>query len=240
MSVLVFCANKKWCHRLAHLLAGEIREHRKVERRRESTPAAAANAISATKTAHPASLGPGQRPKERTPKPEAYPSGGQAAQSGRAKDIGLRSRGCESHGCRTGDISTVFISARAVDGCGGTKRSKVDFQGTASGEGGASAAGQGTSEENMTWGGRAAASTAAAAAAVTDKLRETPVGLDPDLRYLVRCMLLGKRKRLCCVHNVGSVEVIVMFVVSLSVSRALPLHLSCGYQVTLVHADLLL
>lgn len=190
MSVLVFCANKKWCHRLAYLLAGEIREHQKVERRRGAAPATVVNAIEATKIAHPMNLPPGQRRKQQIPNLEACRRGGQgAAQSGQAKDIGPQSHGYEGVDRRASDICTGFVTAKTVDGCVRTNHSELGYE-----EGGAPATGQGTSEESIARGGRVAVSTpaAAASAAVMDKLRETPVGLDPDLRYLVRYMLSRK------------------------------------------------
>lgn len=172
MSVLVFCPNKKWCQELASLLAREIRKHK--------TPIVSdgkAPARAGTNSAQKRGLHSGQNPKQ-APRITGDAEEGQAEENGRLKKAIF---GTQNHEALSGGAGGLgFQSAKTIHETGRANIS--DLETTQREKSGVYTASK-TSKE-------APPPAIAATVAVMDSLRETPVGLDPELAWLVRRVVL--------------------------------------------------
>lgn len=170
--MLVFCSTKKWCQQTANLLAKEVLSDRKRAAARESAAAAAVAAKAAAKTSHSnhgdGALGGGKG---------AATSAGFAT----AKSVAQAAAGAAAA------AKSTEVYSRAREGTVSSTAKQHD----------AGAATATTGKEHGPDEGRqtASAEPPSTADAVREKLRQTPVGLDAELSYLVRRVFWWFRRK---------------------------------------------
>ncbi len=179
MSVLVFCSTKKWCQQTAGLLAKEVLSDRSRAGARELV-SASASAAEGTKRARgggrggPSSLAGGG--KGGTSIPGFVPATSVALAAAAADAAPVKDTDGHSGVREEGAVATATARQDGDGGAGGAPLTTAK---------------QGGAGDNSR---RAAAAVPAVspsvAEAVREQLRQTPVGLDAELSYLVRCRIL--------------------------------------------------
>lgn len=165
MSVLVFCSTKKWCQQTATLLAKEVLS----DRNRAAVRAAAVATAAAGKSSYAYVNRDGSR----------IVGGGKGKAAGLAGFVPAKSMILAATAAATGAAvkSTKSPHPRAREGT-------TAEQGT-----GATATTATVQEDSSATERRRGESSPTTADDVREKLRQTPVGLDADLSYLVRLLL---------------------------------------------------